>query len=232
MRNRFIIEALGAFFLGCAVMMCEAPLPVAALLAALLYLGAPFSGGHYNPAVTLAVWLRGRLPGRQVWSYLAAQVTGAVLAAFLVGGLLGYDHEHAKDAMAALGDDIFAGAFAGAVAEFLGVFFLASVFLFTTTSRLTSGNSYFGLAVALAFLAMTGVFGQFNPLFNPIGSLALALQGLTSSVFGEGADAGAFAKEVVFLAKLAPRTALDLAAQLAGGLAAAGLFRGLCPEDR
>lgn len=232
MRNKLIIELLGAFFLGCAVLMAEGPWMVAALLTALLYVGSPISGAHYNPAVTLAVWLRGRLGWKQSLAYFAAQAGGALLSAVVVGALLGYDHEQGKDALASLGDSAFAGALGSSVAEVLGTFLLTLAFLLTTTSRLTAGNSYFGIVVALAYLGAVGAFSSFNPVLNPANGLAFSLHGLTSALLGEGTDAGVVAKEVIYLAKVTPRLALDLASQLLGAAAAAGLFRLLYPEDR
>lgn len=232
MRNRFIIETLGTFFLCCAGMMSEAPLITAGLLCALLYAGAPLSGSHYNPAVTLGVWLRGRLPDSQTWVYFLAQVVGALLAALVVGALLGYDDERAKEVVAALGDHPFDGAVGSSVTELLGTFLVVLVFLLTTTSRLTAGNSYFGIAVALTYLGVVGAFAQFNPGLNPAQGLAHSLQNLTAVLFSEEVDNRLFQPELALLAKIAPRVALDMVCQLAGGLAAAQTFRVLYPEDR
>lgn len=232
MRNKLILELLGTFFLACAAMMAEAPLSIAAMYCALLYMGASVSGSHYNPAVTLAVWIRGRLGWRQVLAYFGAQAAGAVLAAVVVGGLLGYDHDHAKDALASLGDSAFTGALGSSVAEFLGTFLLALIFLLAQTSRLTAGNSYYGIALGLTYFGIIGTFAEFNPVINPANGLALSLQGLTSAVLGEGTGFDTFGKELIYLAKVAPRLVLDLGCQLLGAVAAAVVFRVLYPEDR
>ena len=47
------------------------------------------SGAHINPAVTIALWSAGRFPSREVVSYVVAQCTGAVLAAFTLRWVLG-----------------------------------------------------------------------------------------------------------------------------------------------
>jgi MIP family channel proteins len=51
-----------------------------AVVAALIYALGHISGAHFNPAVTLAFWSSGFFPGRQVLSYIVAQVVGAIAA--------------------------------------------------------------------------------------------------------------------------------------------------------
>jgi len=98
MRNKLLIEAVGTFFLCLAAMVASSPLSVAALLCALIYMGAPVSLAHYNPAVSLAFRLRGRSGTRALWSYIGVQLTAALLAVMVAGFLLGHDSEHAKGA--------------------------------------------------------------------------------------------------------------------------------------
>ena len=58
-----------------------APLAIGSALMIMVYAGGHVSGGHYNPAVTLAVWLRGRCPQSDVLPYWGAQVAGGIVAA-------------------------------------------------------------------------------------------------------------------------------------------------------
>ena len=81
-------EFIGTFFLVFTVGMCVikpgtdfAPLAIGSALMIMVYAGGHVSGGHYNPAVTLAVWLRGRCPAAGVPGYMLAQVAGAFAAA-------------------------------------------------------------------------------------------------------------------------------------------------------
>ncbi|PLP34475.1 propanediol diffusion facilitator PduF, partial [Klebsiella variicola] len=48
-----------------------------------VYLTAGISGGHLNPAVTVALWLFACFPGRKVLPYIVAQVAGAFGGAVL-----------------------------------------------------------------------------------------------------------------------------------------------------
>lgn len=232
MRNKLLLEAVGTFFLCLAALVSSGPLPVAALLCALIYMGAPVSLAHYNPAVSLAFRLRGRSATRALWSYVAVQLAAALLAAAVAGFLLGHDAEHAKGAVDALAESAFAGFGAVAVVELLCTFVLAFVILMVGTSRLTAGNSYFGLAIAAVVLGLAGTFGEFNPTMNPAVSLASSLLGLTSSLFDGLFGTKAFVSETFLLAKIAPRLLAEIGIQCVGAALAAWLFRKLFPEDR
>ena len=89
MRN-YLAEFIGTFFLVFTIGMTGLPDPfvgvipplaIGAILMTMIYAGGHVSGGHFNPAVTLAVWLRGRCPTAAVPGYLIAQFLAAVVAA-------------------------------------------------------------------------------------------------------------------------------------------------------
>src|ERR1043166_726619 len=87
--NIYIAEFIGTFFLvltiGCTVIGAGtgviAPLAIGAALMVMIFAGGHISGGHYNPAVTLGVWIRGRIKTPDVVPYWVAQLVGAALAA-------------------------------------------------------------------------------------------------------------------------------------------------------
>src|SRR5438874_4099010 len=88
--KKYIVELIGTFFLvltiGCVVAKPKdagdfAPLAIGSMLMVMIFAGGHISGAHYNPAVTLAVWLRGKCSTADLPGYLVAQVAGAVLAA-------------------------------------------------------------------------------------------------------------------------------------------------------
>src|SRR5205085_7626344 len=87
-------EVLGTFFLvltiGLSVLAGSslAPLAIGSSLMVMVYMGGHVSGGHYNPAVTLAVFLRGKLDAAQVIPYWVAQVVGGIFAALTVNAIL------------------------------------------------------------------------------------------------------------------------------------------------
>jgi len=232
MRNKLLIEAVGTFFLCLASLTAGGPLPVAALLCALIYMGAPVSLAHYNPAVSLAFRLRGRASNRSLWSFIGVQLLAAVVAAFVAGYLLGHDGDHAKGAVDALGESAFVGFGQSAVVEFLGTFVLVFVILMVGTSRLTAGNSYFGLAIAAVVLGAAGAFGEINPTMNPAVSLTVALLGVFSALTDGLLGTKTFVTESLFLAKFAPRMLAEVGVQLVSAALAAWFFRTLFPEDR
>jgi aquaporin Z len=122
------------------------------------------SGGHYNPAVTLAVWLRGKCDTGDVVPYIISQIGGALAAAFVVLFLVSAGKPmNIVSIPAAL------------TAEFLFTFALAYVVLNAATSKDTSDNSFYGLAIGMT--VMTGAFavgGISGGAFNPAGALGAA----------------------------------------------------------
>src|SRR5262245_48424493 len=90
--NKLLTEFLGTFFLvftiGLTVLEPGAgnltPLAVGSVLMVMIYAGGHVSGAHYNPAVSLAVCLRGRCSAGEAVRYCAVQVAAAAVAGFLV----------------------------------------------------------------------------------------------------------------------------------------------------
>src|SRR5260221_9121785 len=95
--NKYLTEAIGTFFLvltiGCTAIgggsQVLPPLAIGAALMVMVYAGGHVSGAHYNPAVTLGVWMRGRCPSTEVAPYWIAQLVGAMAAAFVTRFLVG-----------------------------------------------------------------------------------------------------------------------------------------------
>lgn len=64
-------------------------LAFAIVIAAAIYIFGPVSGCHINPAVTIALWVGKRFPGKDVIPYLIAQFVGATLGAATLLAMLG-----------------------------------------------------------------------------------------------------------------------------------------------
>jgi aquaporin Z len=68
--KKYLVEFIGTFFLVFTIGMTViapgagdmAPLAIGSVLAVMIFAGGHISGGHFNPAVTLGVWLRGKCP--------------------------------------------------------------------------------------------------------------------------------------------------------------------------
>ena len=177
--KKYITEFIGTFFLvltiGCAVVIHPtgsiAPLAIGSVLMVMVYAGGHVSGGHYNPAVTLAVWLRGRCAAKDVGPYWLSQVLGAALAA----AVFRYSkHEATVTAM-----ELTAGP--ALLAEFLFTFALAYVVLNTATAKGTAGNSFYGLAIG--FTVTSGAFSVGSvsgAAFNPAVAVGTSLMGVSA----------------------------------------------------
>src|ERR1700755_3667393 len=95
--RKLIVEFIGRFFLvyviGCVSLQDHVllgPLAIGAALMVMIFAGGHISGGHYNPAVTLGVWIRGACTGVEAVSYVVVQVIGAVVASVAAPGLFGH----------------------------------------------------------------------------------------------------------------------------------------------
>lgn len=177
--NKYLVELIGTFFLvltvGCTVLAGGTgvipPLAIGAALMVMIFAGGHVSGGHYNPAVTLGVWVRGRCDTKDVGPYMVSQVIGASLAAAAVKYLR--QSAQITPMVPAVGPVL--------LAEFLFTFALVFVVLNTATAKGTSGNSFYGLAIGMT--VMTGAFavGDISGgAFNPAVAVGISIIGLSA----------------------------------------------------
>lgn len=166
MSRKLLTETIGTFFLVFTIGLTViggtpfAPLAIGSVLMVMVYMGGHVSGGHYNPAVSLAVWMRGRLDGRELIPYWLAQFLGAFLAAGSVYAITRQSFALQSSPDYSVG--------AVLMVEFLFTFALALMVLQTATAIDTEGNSFYGLAIG--FTLGVAVFaggpisgGAFNP---------------------------------------------------------------------
>ena len=209
--RKYVAEFIGTFFLVFTIGMTGLPDPytgvipplaIGAALMAMIYAGGHISGAHFNPAVTLAVWLRGRCPTRDVPGYLIAQFLAAVVAGAAAIYARGYPRVPVPPGL-----DVPRSL----LVEFLFTFALCYVILNTATSKSHPGNSFYGLAIGFTVLAGAFAVGPISGgAFNPAVALGITYMGLKSF----------------------PTLWVFLVANFAGGAAAAGTFRALNPEDK
>src|ERR1700716_3350306 len=177
--KKYLAEFIGTFFLvltiGCTVVGHGAgplaPLAIGTALMVMIFAGGHISGGHFNPAVTLGVWLRGKCETKDVVPYMIFQIMGAVLAASVVKFLKG------GAAVAPLQP----ATVPALLAEFLFTFALVYVVLNVATAKGTSGNSFYGLAIG--FTVLVGAFSVGNisgGAFNPAVAVGISLMKLSS----------------------------------------------------
>ena len=136
------------------------------LLFGLIVMFGVASGGHFNPAVTLAAAAIKRIAPIDAVIYMLAQLSGGVLGALLAKGLL-VDEGRAVNYGAAEVSSMLAGNFQGMIVEAIGTFCLVLVILAAVYSK-KSVKDWAPLAIGttLGFIVMVGgplTGGAFNP---------------------------------------------------------------------
>lgn len=168
-RGALAIECLGTFGLVLVIGLTGNPLAIGAVLTAMVYMGGYISGAHYNPAVTLAVLLRGgTIDAKSAALYGLAQVGGAFAAAVSVLLVQGT----AFVPQPGPGSTFLTATFL----ELVSTFLLATVVLHVATSAKTRGNQYFGFAIGLTVMALAFAAGPISGgVFNPAVALGAVL---------------------------------------------------------
>jgi len=179
--RKYVAEFLGSFFFLLALAMLTplgadswAAWGLGGLLAGLTYIFAHISGAHFNPAITVAVYLRGKMHTGDALPYIVAQFLGATLAVLLAGFFLaatGHSHMETMDlpAVPAL------------VGELLGSLLLVYAYINLFHTKRTAGNTVYGLAIGLIYLGCRAAFGPVSVgAFNPAAGLGLTMAEIVS----------------------------------------------------
>src|SRR5258708_4657829 len=181
--KKYLAEFIGTFFLVFTIGMTVvapgagnlAPLAIGCSLMVMVYSCGHLSGAHFNPVVTLAVWLRGKCATADVAPYLGMQLAGSVVASFAVKAL----KTGLVTKAAAMGGAMTPEILPALLAEFLFTFALAWVILNVATAKGTSGNSFYGAAIGLTVTAGAyAVGGISGAVFNPAVAVGVCLMGV------------------------------------------------------
>ena len=149
--SRYVTEFVGTFLLVLTIGLVVldgtpmAPIAIGSVLMAMVYMGGHISGAHYNPAVSVAILIRGKMKARELAPYVTAQISGAILASLAVMLIVGDTFAPAPDPEA--------GLVVVLLCEGLFTFALSLVVLNVATDDATVGNSYYGLAIGFTVLA-------------------------------------------------------------------------------
>lgn len=176
----YLYEFIGTFFLvftvGMTVLSPEsskifAPLAIGSVLAVMVYAGGHISGAHYNPAVSLAVFLRGKLKQKQLVFYWITQLLAGIFAGLLV---CYFKKSTVLPSPASL------ETVPALLAEFLFTFALCYVVLNVATAKETENNSYFGWAIGFTVLVGAYSVGTISgAAFNPAVALGMTVMHLS-----------------------------------------------------
>ena len=166
MKN-YITEFIGTFFLVLTIGLTAgvdlaliAPVAIGGMLMVMVYMGGHISGAHYNPAVSIAMIIRGLLSVKEAMKYILSQIGGALLAAYLVSFLT-------EDIMkvAPINPDLVLQIL---IVEAIFTFALVLVILNVATNPKTEGNSYYGLAIGFTIMAAAFAGGGISGgVYNP-----------------------------------------------------------------
>ncbi len=179
--RKYVAEFIGAFFLVMTVCMTIksepswlSALATGLMIIAITYSGFQISGGHFNPAVSVASYLRGKLDAGDLLPYIVAQFLGGVLASMLAGFLLS-----SQGAIAPATIDLEVAP--ALISELLGTILFVYVYLNVTTAKKTKGNEFYGLAIGGTFIACHYAFSAITAgAFNPAIALGLTMADCTS----------------------------------------------------
>jgi aquaporin Z len=176
LQRKLAVEFIGMFIFVFTVGMATnkagagalAPLAIGSVLMVMVFAGGHVSGGHFNPAVSTAVFLRRRMAANEFGAYLVTQFVAALIAGLLVRYVGGRE---AHLVLASSGKML--------VAEFIFTFALAWVVLHVATARGTQGNSFYGLAIGFTVVAGAYAVGRISGgAFNPAIAVGAMVTGL------------------------------------------------------
>ena len=157
--KKYIVEGIGTYFLVLIIGLTGNPIAIGIGLSILVYMGGHISGAHYNPAVSLAMIIRGEISVGECLKYVLSQSIGAVAAAYSII-LLG------ADALAVVSKTDSMTSFF--LAEIIFTFLLVFVILNVATHPDTKNNQYYGLAIGLTVAAGAFSVGEISGgVFNP-----------------------------------------------------------------
>jgi len=218
--RKLVAEFMGTFLLvltvGCNVQAARtdagtgvfAALSIGSLLMVMIYALGPISGGHFNPAVTLACLCSGKCTVVDAILYALTQILAGIVGSLSFGALYG--------------NGIPFGPNRVQLAMFMWYQVLAVELLFTAmlcfvvlnTACVKKPNQYFGLAIGFVIVSGGNAGGWISGgAFNPAVSLGLDVSDLSSV-------AGSFGWSLSYIA-----------AQALGSLVAAALFYVVRPEE-
>ena len=191
LNRRLVLEGIGTYFLMLVIAVMtarggstlEASIAIGTVLLALVYSIGPHTWAHFNPGMSLAFWIRGTMPGREVVPYALVQCLGAVLAVFTQWFLvtpIELDPVIAVSVAEPASSEA-TGLSVGPliIGELLFTFALVFTTLHVATTRLQAGNQYFGLVVATIVVAGILAMGPVaSAVFNPAVQVGLWTMGL------------------------------------------------------
>ncbi|VVN70800.1 Aquaporin Z 2 [Pseudomonas fluorescens] len=193
MQQKIAAEFLGTFWLtfgGCGSAILSAAFPGLGIgfagvalafglsVLTMSYAVGSISGAHFNPAITVGLWVGGRMPGLDVLPYIIAQVAGATVAAailaLIASGRPGFElGEFAANGYGALSPGQYS-LLAALVVETVGTFFLVFIVMRVTTPGAAPGFAPIAVGLTLTLIHLVSI-PVTNTSVNPARSTGTAL---------------------------------------------------------
>jgi len=165
--KKYITEIIGTFFLVLIIGLTGNPIAIGLGLAVLVYMGAHVSGAHYNPAVTLSMYINDQIDIKESGKYVASQLIGSVLAVYTLSKL-------GQDSFSVVSKTKEIESFF--IAEILFTFLLVFVILNVALNKSLKDNQFYGLAIGLTVTAGAFSVGDISgAVFNPAVSFGPSL---------------------------------------------------------
>ena len=183
--KKYITEIIGTFFLVLIIGLTGNPIAIGLGLAVLVYMGAHISGAHYNPAVTLAMYINDQIDIKESVKYVASQLIGSVIAVFILTEL-------GQDSFSVVSKTTEIQSFF--VAEILFTFLLVFVILNVALNKDLKGNQFYGLAIGLTVTAGAFSVGDISgAVLNPAVSFGPSLMSfIDPQVIGDNVSSSDF----------------------------------------
>ena len=158
--KRYLFEFIGTFFLVMTIGLTGNPLAIGIMLTVLVYMGGHISGAHYNPAVTISIYLKKLISKEVAIKYILVQIAASTFASAVIYFITQDLLKVAPSETATIPQII--------ISEFLFTFLLILVILNVATNKKTEGNSYYGLAIGFTVMASAYCVGGISGgAFNP-----------------------------------------------------------------
>jgi glycerol uptake facilitator-like aquaporin len=166
------MEAIGTFFLVLAFGFTGNPIAIGIILMALIYIGSPISGSHFNPAVSFAFFLKKKIKGVQLAGYVVAQLAGAVIAAYLIFVLTTSVYYVEPPSSTGLNQHV--------IAEVFFTFIFVLVMLVFSLTTFLKRNGLIGIVAGLTFSGMLLISIPISGgILNPATSIGTSIVDLT-----------------------------------------------------
>ncbi len=154
--KRYVMEAIGTFFVTLAIILTGNPLAIGAMVAACIYMGWPVSGGHYNPMLSLTAHLQSKLDRNLTSGYIISQVLGAFIA--LLGVYIVLRAPYLPPVEPELRSFIIALCIEGILS-----FLFCYVFLIVINTQEIRSSGLYGILIGGTLMAIAFIRGLFNP---------------------------------------------------------------------